>query len=95
MGQPAACLFSPPTPPQHMLSTVGLVPRALFAGGTGGPIQPSPISTNRPPNLQACRLLKEAALFRRSEERKGDKAVGGGGGGEGEGEGEIQIPETP
>lgn len=51
---PACCL--PIQPPQHMLSTVGLVPRALFARGVRppAPIQPAPISTNRLPNLQAC-----------------------------------------
>lgn len=50
--------YSPPHPPtpQHMLSTVGWVPRALFARGVGPPasIQPAAISTNRLPNLQAC-----------------------------------------
>lgn len=51
---PACC--SPAQPPQHRLSTVGPVPRALCARGRGlGPLfRRTPLSTNRPPHLQAC-----------------------------------------
>lgn len=71
---PACCL--PIQPPQHMLSTVGLVPRALFARGVGppAPIQPAPISTNRLPNLQAClRYSKRPHYSESPRERKGEK----------------------